>query len=42
MHSSMKVSWPFNCCNGESNIKTVKTKENGRYVLDERLAGLLY
>ena len=22
----------FNCCDGRSNIKTVKTKENGKYI----------
>ena len=36
MHSSLKVSWFvfFNFDSG-SNIKTVKTKENGINILDE-------
>ena len=42
MHSCLKVSWLFNCCDGESNIKTVKTKENGRCSLDKMNANLLY
>ena len=28
-------SWLFNRCDGGSNIKTVKTKDNGRCILDE-------
>ena len=42
MHSSLKVYWLFNCCDGGSNIKTVKTKENGRCILDEKHVRLLY
>ena len=41
MHSSLKVFWLFNCFDGGSNIKTVKTKENGRCILDEMHASLL-
>ena len=32
LYSSLKTSWLFYCCDGGSNIKTVETKENGRYV----------
>ena len=39
MHSSLKVSCLFNCCDGGSNIKTVKTKENGKYILYEMHVG---
>ena len=35
MHSSLKVSWLFNCCDGGSNIKTVQKKECNKYILDE-------
>ena len=35
MQPSMKESWLFNGCDSGSNIKTVKTKENGKYILDE-------
>ena len=42
MHSSLKVSLLFNCYDGISNMKTVKTKENGRCILDEMHASLLY
>ena len=27
LHSSMKTSWLFYCCDGGSNIKNVETKE---------------
>ena len=42
MHSCLKVSWLFNCCDSGSNIKTVKTKDHGRRILDEIHARLLY
>ena len=41
MHSSLKVSWLFNCCDGGINIKPVNTKENDRYILDEMHASLV-
>ena len=42
LHSCLKVSCLFNCCDGGSNIKTVQTKGNDRYILDEMHASLLY
>ena len=42
MHSSLKVSWLFDCCDSGINIKTVKTKKNGRCILNEMHASLLY
>ena len=42
MHACLKVSWFFNCCDGGSNNKTVKTKENSRCILDEMHKRLLY
>ena len=42
MHYSLKVSWFFNCCDGGLNIKTVKTKKNGRCILDEMNANLYF
>ena len=40
--SNLKVSWLFNCCDGGSNIKTFKTKKNGRGILEGMHANLLY
>ena len=42
MHSSLKVSWTFIVVIAGPNIKTVKTKENGRCVLDEMHTSNLY
>ena len=42
MQSSLKVSCLFNCCDGGSNIKTVKTKKNGRFILYGMHANLFY
>ena len=39
MHSSLKISCLFNCCDGGSNTNTVKTKENSICILE---ASLLY
>ena len=39
--SILKVSWFFDCYEGGSTIKTVKTKENGRCILDEMHGSLL-
>ena len=40
MYSSLKVFWLFNFYDSRSNINTVKTKEDGRCILDEMHAGL--
>ena len=46
MLSNLKVSCLFNCCVGGSNTKTAKTKQNGKFILDEMhdvvLPGLIY
>ena len=46
MFFSLKVSCLFYSCDGGSNIKTAKTKQNDKFILDEMhdvvLPGLIY